>query len=135
MAVNHTVWMKFRDGVDDARIAAHLQALRLIEGRIPGVQSLTLGRNFTDAEAVDLGLAHETAEVEGFEATCLARLEEFADKDALALATTKAWLRESVLAEMMTQEGERVGAFLDGWFSEGTQERIRATVAALQAKG
>jgi hypothetical protein len=48
MAVNHMVWMKFRDGVDDARIAAHLQALRLIEGRIPGVRSLTLGRNFTD---------------------------------------------------------------------------------------
>ena len=53
-----------------------------------------LGRNFTDAEAIDLGLADEMAEAEGFEATCLARLEEFADKDPLALATTKAWLRE-----------------------------------------
>jgi enoyl-CoA hydratase len=93
-----------------------------------------LGRNFTDTEAVDLGLAHEVAEAEGFEAACLARLEEFADKDPLALATTKAWLRESVLAEMMAHEGERVGAFLDGWFSEGTQERIRATVAALQSR-
>jgi hypothetical protein len=48
MAVNHTVWMKFRDGVGDAQIGAHLDALRRIEGRIPGVQSLTLGRNFTD---------------------------------------------------------------------------------------
>lgn len=94
-----------------------------------------LGRNFTDAEAVDLGLAHEIAEAEGFEATCLARLEEFADRDPLALATTKAWLREDVLAEMMAHESERVGAFLDGWFSEGTKERRRATVAALQSKG
>jgi len=34
----------------------------------------------------------------------------------------------------MAHEGERVGAFLDGWFSEGTQGRIRATVAALQSK-
>jgi enoyl-CoA hydratase/carnithine racemase len=93
-----------------------------------------LGRNFADAEAVELGLAHEIAEPEGFEATCLARLEELADKDPLALATTKAWLREDVLAEMMAHEGRRLGAFLDGWFSEGTQERIRATVAALQAK-
>jgi enoyl-CoA hydratase len=93
-----------------------------------------LGRNFADAEAVDLGLADEVAEAEGFEAACLARLEEYAEKDALALATTKAWLREGVLAEMMAHEGERVGAFLDGWFSEGTQERIRATVAALQSK-
>lgn len=94
-----------------------------------------LGRNFTDAEAIETGLADEVAEPEGFEAACLARLEEYADKDPLALATTKAWLREGVLAEMMTREGERVQGFLDGWFSTGTQERIRATVAALQSKG
>ena len=94
-----------------------------------------LGRNFTDTEAVDLGLADEVIEAEGFEAACLARLEEFADKDPLALATTKAWLRESVLVEMMTHEAERVQGFLDGWFSPGTQERIRATVASLQSKG
>ena len=75
------------------------------------------------------------AEAEGFEATCLARLEEYADKDPQALATTKAWLREGVLAEMLAHEGERVGAFLDGWFSDGTQERIRATVASLRSKG
>ncbi|HSD65735.1 MAG TPA: enoyl-CoA hydratase/isomerase family protein, partial [Vicinamibacteria bacterium] len=91
-----------------------------------------LGRNFTDAEALDLGLADELAEAEGFETTCLARLEEYADKDPRALAATKAWLREGVLAEMMAHEAERVGVFLDGWFSEGTQERIRATVASLR---
>jgi len=36
---------------------------------------------------------------------------------------------------MMAREGERVQGFLDGWFATGTQERIRATVAALQSKG
>jgi len=84
---------------------------------------------------VDLGLADEVAEAEGFEATCLARLAEYADKDSPAFATTKAWLREGVLAEMMAHESGRVGPFLDGWFSAGTQERIRATVASLRAKG
>jgi hypothetical protein len=79
--------------------------------------------------------AAEVAEADGFEAACLARLEEFADKDPFALATTKAWLREGVLAEMMAHEGDRVGAFLDAWFSEGTQQRIRTTVASLKAKG
>ena len=79
-----------------------------------------LGRNFTDEEAVGVGLADEIAEAEGFEATCLARLQEYAEKDPLALATTKAWLREGVLAEMMARESERVPAFLDGWFSPGT---------------
>ena len=93
-----------------------------------------LGRNFTDEDAVGAGLVDEVAEAEGFEATCLARLEEYADKDPLALATTKAWLREGVLAEMMAQEGGRVQGFLDGWFSAGTQERIRATVASLRRR-
>jgi enoyl-CoA hydratase len=80
-------------------------------------------------------LGDELAAAEGFEAACRARLEEFVDKDARALAATKAWLRESVLAEMMAHERERLPGFLDGWFRASTQERIRATVAGLKAKG
>ncbi len=93
-----------------------------------------LGRNFSDDEALAVGLADEIADVEGFEGLCRSRLEEFADKDEHALATTKAWLRESTLALMMAHERERLPGFLDGWFSESTQERIRATVASLKAK-
>lgn len=48
MAVNHMVWMKFRPEVSEAQIAAHLSALRTLEQRVPGVQSLNLGRNFTE---------------------------------------------------------------------------------------
>src|SRR5512143_3007343 len=40
-----------------------------------------LGRNFSDEEAVAVGLAHEVCEPERFEATCLERLAEFAEKD------------------------------------------------------
>lgn len=94
-----------------------------------------LGSNFTDAEAVGTGLAHEVAAAEGFEETCLARLAELAERDARALAATKAWLRGPALTEMMAHEGERIGTFLDAWFSPGTRERIRATVAALTKKG
>jgi enoyl-CoA hydratase len=94
-----------------------------------------LGRNFADEEAVEAGLADEIAEAEGFEAACLARLAEYAEKDPAALATTKAWLREGVLADMMAREQERVPGFLDGWFSALTQERIRATVASLRSRG
>jgi enoyl-CoA hydratase/carnithine racemase len=95
-----------------------------------------LGRNFADEEAVAVGLADEIVPSgEDFEAACLARLAEFAEKDARALATTKRWLREPVLEEMKEHEPERVRAFLDGWFSPPTQERIRATVASLAKKG
>ena len=93
-----------------------------------------LGRNFVDEEALAAGLADELAQGEGFEAACRARLEEFMEKDSRALATTKAWLRERVLAEMMALERERLPAFLDGWFSPGTQERIKSTVASLKTR-
>jgi enoyl-CoA hydratase/carnithine racemase len=94
-----------------------------------------LGRNFENEDALAAGLADELAEAEGFEAACRARLDEFVDKDARALAATKAFLREPVLAEMMAHERERLPAFLDGWFSASTQKRIRATVASLKARG
>ena len=93
-----------------------------------------LGANFTDAEAVSLGLAHEIHEAEGFEAACLARLDEFADKDARALRTTKSYLRATTLALMRAQEDARRGDFLDAWFSVEGRERIRTTVEALQKK-
>ena len=93
-----------------------------------------LGANFTDAEAVSLGLVHEVQEAEGFEAACLARLDEFADKDPRALRTTKAYLRASTLAEMRAHEDARRGDFLDAWFSPEGRERIRSTVEALQKK-
>jgi enoyl-CoA hydratase len=93
-----------------------------------------LGRNFEGEEAVSAGLADELAEGDGFEAACRSRLDEFMDKDARALATTKAWLRGGVIAEMMAREQERLPGFLDAWFSASTQERIHTTVAALKAK-
>lgn len=93
-----------------------------------------LGRNFSDEQAVAVGLADEVCEAEGFEAACLERLAEFAEKDPLALGATKAWLREGVLREMQAHEAAHLGVFLDGWFAPATQERIRATVASLRSR-
>jgi enoyl-CoA hydratase/carnithine racemase len=126
-------------GLNEVKVGVPLpwSATRLLRATVhaPALSRVALlGRNFTDAEAVELGLADEVAEDEGFEATCLARLAEYADKDPHAFATTKAFLREATLAEMMAQESERMGAFLDGWFSAGTQERLRAMAASLQSK-
>jgi hypothetical protein len=42
------VWIKFRADVGEARITAHLQALRALAEIVPGVQQLNLGRNFTE---------------------------------------------------------------------------------------
>jgi enoyl-CoA hydratase/carnithine racemase len=93
-----------------------------------------LGRNFTDEEAVSMGLADEICETDGFEQACLARLVELVEKDAFALGTTKAWLREGTLREMRAHEADRLEPFLDGWFSPATRERIRGVAASLTRK-
>ena len=93
-----------------------------------------LGSNFTDEEAVSLGLVHEVREADGFEAACLARLEEFAEKDPRAVAITKSYLRASVLTEMRSQEDVRRRDFLDAWFSPEGRARIRAIVDSLAKK-
>jgi enoyl-CoA hydratase len=93
-----------------------------------------LGRNFADEEAVRIGLVHELANGDDFEAACLSRLEEFAEKIAMAFGITKAYLRSEALARMKAHEAERASDFLDAWFSEASRERIRQTIESLGKK-
>ena len=80
--------------------------------------------------------AHEVAEAEGFEAACLARLEEFADKDPPRVATTKAWLREAALARDAGPRGRAAWASSSTPGSPpGARAKIRETVAALAPEG
>jgi enoyl-CoA hydratase/carnithine racemase len=94
-----------------------------------------LGRNFTDDEAVAVGLADELGESDGFDERCLARLAEFVEKDGPAFAATKAWLRGPSLREMRADEADHLEPFLDAWFSPATRERMLAVVASLGRKG
>jgi Delta3-Delta2-enoyl-CoA isomerase len=93
-----------------------------------------LGQNLTDDDARDAGLVHEVLPAEGFEAACLARLGEMADRDPYAFGTTKTYLRHSALVEMRAGGDGRRAEFLDAWFSPAGQEKIRQTVAALTQK-
>jgi enoyl-CoA hydratase/carnithine racemase len=93
-----------------------------------------LGRNFADEEALDAGLADELADEARFETTCLARLQEFGEKDTYSLAVTKTYLRADALRQMKAESPAAVAEWLDGWFSPGTQARIRATVESLARK-
>jgi enoyl-CoA hydratase len=90
-----------------------------------------LGRNFADEEAIAAGLADELADPTSLEEACRARLAEFVEKDAQALATTKRYLRGPVLEAMRDGEREAIADWLDSWFSEATQARIRQTVESL----
>jgi Delta3-Delta2-enoyl-CoA isomerase len=94
-------------------------------------QVALLGRNFADDDALRVGLANELADAAGFEEHCLLQLEEFVEKDAYSLVTTKAALRQDVLERMKAQERERMGGWLDGWFSDATRARMRELAAGL----
>ena len=91
-----------------------------------------LGRNFADEEALAVGLADELADADGFEAICLSRLAEFADKDTTAVGTTKAYLRAGFLQEMDAASTQAADDFLDAWFSPATRRRIDEIVASLK---
>jgi enoyl-CoA hydratase len=127
-------------GLNEVRVGVPLpwSVSELLRASVPPnalAQVALLGRNFADDEALRVGLADELADADGFEDHCRARLEEFAEKDAYALAATKAALREGVLASMKDREKARIGGWLDGWFSEATRARMRETVTALTKRG
>ena len=48
MVVEHMVWIKFNEGVSDARKQEHLTGLANLKGKIPGVIDVKVGENFTD---------------------------------------------------------------------------------------
>jgi len=48
MAVQHMVWLKFKEGVSEARIERHMEALRGMKGKVPQVQYVTAGRSLVD---------------------------------------------------------------------------------------
>jgi enoyl-CoA hydratase/carnithine racemase len=94
-------------------------------------QVALLGRNFADDDALAVGLADQLADADGFEDFCLARLQEFAEKDLAAVAVTKSYLREAPLREMRSREEEEMRVWLDRWFSDSTRARIRQVVASM----
>ncbi|MFQ5720096.1 MAG: enoyl-CoA hydratase/isomerase family protein [Acidobacteriota bacterium] len=93
-----------------------------------------LGRNYTNEEAVEVGLVHEVADARDFGATCRERLAGYAAKDPCAFAATKHYLRRPTVERIRASDALFRPEFLDCWFSDRTQERIRAMVDSLQSR-
>jgi len=102
--------------------------------RTPILEEVALiGRNYRGQEAIDSGLVHEIHGAGGFETFCLERLAEFTEKDLNAFATTKRYLRSAAVERIRANDQKFVPEFLDCWFSNDTQARIRGIVAQLAA--
>ena len=130
---------KAQIGLNEVKLGVPLpwSVAKLLEASVgPGslARVALLGRNFAGDEALSIGLVDELAEDDSFESVCLERLEEFAEKDPYAFGVTKRYLRFGTLELMRERELALTSDFLDGWFSEATQQRIRDTIASLQSK-
>jgi enoyl-CoA hydratase len=127
-------------GLNEVRVGVPLPwwVLTLLRASISPsalTRAALLGDNYTDEEALAVGLAHEVRPAEGLEDAALATLGELARREPSALGTTKSWLRHGALEEMRAGGPERRAEFLDAWFSAPAQEKIRETVASLIARG
>jgi Delta3-Delta2-enoyl-CoA isomerase len=123
-------------GLNEVKVGVPLpwSVSELLRASVPPqslAQVALLGRNFADDEALRIGLADELADAPGFEEHCLRRLDEYLEKDPYSLAATKGALRHDVLAGMKARERERIGGWLDGWFSDTTRARMRELAAGL----
>lgn len=126
-------------GLNEVKVGVPLpwSAVMLLRSSVPSFAYTSvalLGRNFEGEAAVDNGLASEVADADSYDATLAERVAEFAEKDAFAFGVTKGHLRGGAVASMRDRETALLDEFLDGWFSEDTQERILKAVAALQAR-
>lgn len=126
-------------GLNELRVGLPMPwtVVLLLQATVPGrsfSEVALLGRNFTGEEAVERGLAHEVGPKEGFEAHCLERLRDVASREAGAIRLTKAWSRLAALERMAAGEEAHLEAFLDAWFSDPVQQRLRTTLDALRAK-
>ena len=48
MSVEHMVWIKFHEGVSEARQREHLEGLASLTDKVPGIRELSVGENFTN---------------------------------------------------------------------------------------
>jgi len=134
-------WRVLREGamvgLNEVRVGVPLPygVAQILRQSVPATrleEVALFGRNYSGAEAVAAGLAHEIHEDAGFEEHCLMRLDELAAKDPGAFAFTKRYLRSATVERIRADEARYAGDFLDSWFSPGTQERIQAIVAQLK---
>lgn len=94
-----------------------------------------LGNNFQDEAAVAVGLAHEFADGDAFEAVWRARAAEFLSRDLESMRITKRYLRAPAVERIRASARRLDAEWLDRWFSESTRRRVEAIVEDLGKRG
>jgi enoyl-CoA hydratase len=128
-----------RIGLNETQLGVGLPAvvLEALRAQVPAssLSPIALeGRLFSPREALQLGLVHEVVPEGELLARALQRAAALAALPPEGVRQAKHSLRGETarrIRELDATEGER---WLDGWFSPGTQERLRAVVAQLKRR-
>jgi len=129
---------------DDARIGLNetqlgiglpVSVLEPLQLQVPAASLVPIayeGRLFSPAEALALGLVHELAPAAELEARARARAQALASVPSLALAQVKLGYRRPAIEAIRSRGAEETERWLDTWFSDAAQTRLREAVQKLK---
>jgi enoyl-CoA hydratase len=123
-------------GLSEAQLGIGLPAIVVepLRAAVPPASLVPLaleGRLCSPAEARELGLVHELAPAAELPARAEAKARALAAPPAMALAQIKRSLRAPILDAIARVEDAETERWLDSWFSEAAQVRLRMAVKSL----
>lgn len=123
-------------GLNETRLGLGLPVSALTPARFalpaPALTRLVLGGELLGPEdAASLGLLDELVPADALLDRARARAEHLAEIPLTAFGDTKRRLRAPVLEQTLAASPQHLERWVEGWFEESTQERLRATVAGL----
>jgi enoyl-CoA hydratase len=126
-------------GVTEAALGLNLptsalELLRVALGERNATEAATWGRLYRDQDRVRVGFATEVLAPEALDARARQIATERLALDPAAVARIRARLRQPSLQRVEAHGAEDDALFLEQWFSQETQQRIRAVVDRLTKK-
>jgi enoyl-CoA hydratase/carnithine racemase len=123
-------------GLNEAQLGLGLPAivLELVRHRVPAashVRVMLEGRLFEPAEALALGLVDAVVGPDELEAHALGRAAALASSERTAFAQIKRAMLRPAIEAIARTDADETEAWLDTWFSDESQRRMRATVARI----
>ncbi len=124
-------------GLNETQIGIGLPAavVETLRWQVPGSSLAPIaleGRLWSPREALQLGLVHEVVPEAELLPRAMQRAAALAALPQAGLRMVKESLRKSVAATARAGQEAQAESWLDGWFSEDSQRRLRETVARLK---
>jgi len=128
-----------RIGLNEAQLGLGLPAIviELMRARVPAAAHVAValeGRLFEPTEAARIGLVDEVVATAQLEQRVMARTAALATAAPAAFAQIKRALLRPALEAIDRVDAQETEAWLDTWFSDEGQRRMRATVARITRK-